>query len=96
MQDAEVDRRTAIDEYQWFREICSSALVRAPQIVLGGPGVVVHIDESLFRHKPKVLNIHIFFLKHFCTTTEVVQPLRKCGCLDLSILLKHHPWAIWR
>ena len=22
--------------------------------MLGGPGVVVHIDESLFRHKPKV------------------------------------------
>ena len=54
MEDAEVDKRTAVDGYQWFREICSSALVRAPQIVLGGRGVVVHIDESLFRHKPKV------------------------------------------
>ena len=56
MQEAEVDRRTAIDVYQWFREICSSNLVQAPQIILGGPGVVVHIDESLFRHKPKVQN----------------------------------------
>ena len=55
MDDAEVNKRTAIDEYQWFREICSSALMRAPQIVLGGPGVIVHIDESLFRHKPKVV-----------------------------------------
>ena len=54
MEDAEVDKRTAVDVYQWLREICSSALLRAPQIVLGGQGVVVHIDESLFRHKPKV------------------------------------------
>ena len=52
MQEAEVDRRTTIDAYQWFREICSSNLVQAPQ----SPGVVVHIDESLFRRKPKVQN----------------------------------------
>jgi hypothetical protein len=55
MEDAEVDKRTAVDSYQWFREICSSALLRAPQIILGSHGIVVHIDESLFRHKPKVL-----------------------------------------
>ena len=54
MQDAEVDKHTAVDAYQWFREIYSSALLRAPQIILGGPGIVVHIDESLFRHKPKL------------------------------------------
>ena len=48
MQEAEVDKRTAIDAYQWLRE--------APQIMLGGPGVEVHVDESLFRHKPKVQN----------------------------------------
>ena len=59
MQEAEVDRRTAIDAYQWLREICSFSLIQAPQIVLGGPGVVVHIDESLFRHKPKVHNVHV-------------------------------------
>ena len=29
-------------------------LTRAPQIVLGDQGVVVHVNESLFRHKPKV------------------------------------------
>ena len=50
-EEAEVDRRTA---YQWLREICSFSLMRAPQIVLGGPGVIVHIDESLFCHKLKV------------------------------------------
>ena len=48
MEEAEVDRRTAIDVYQWLREVCSTKL----SIVLGGPGVVVQI--FLFRHKPKV------------------------------------------
>lgn len=51
--DCEVTLKTAIDVYQWFREICTTHLLRHP-IVLGGPGVVVQIDESLFRHKPKV------------------------------------------
>ena len=53
MEEADVDRRTAIDIYQWLREVCSTKLLSSP-IVLGGPGVVVQIDESLFRHKPKV------------------------------------------
>ena len=31
-------------------------------IVLGGPGKIVQIDESLFRHKPKVGNYYICVL----------------------------------
>ena len=42
-----------IDIYQWLQKVCSTKLLSSP-IVLGGPGVVVQIDESLFRHKPKV------------------------------------------
>ena len=49
----EISRSTAIDIYQWFREVCSTKLLATP-IVLGGPGTVVEIDESLFNHKPKV------------------------------------------
>ena len=48
-----MDKRTAIDIYQWLREVCTTKLLSSP-IILGGPGVVVKIDESLFRHKPKV------------------------------------------
>ena len=33
--------------------VCTAKLLQT-QIILGGPGVVVQIDESLFRHKPKV------------------------------------------
>ena len=44
--------------YQWLREVCSYRLVNVdPQIKLGGQGIVVDIDESLFRHKPKVNQI---------------------------------------
>ena len=53
MEEADVDRRTAIDIYQWLQKVCSTKLLSSP-IVLVGPGVVVQIDESLFRHKPKV------------------------------------------
>lgn len=53
MEEAEISRHTAIDVYQWLREICSTKLT-SMNIQLGGPGHTVQIDESLFRHKPKV------------------------------------------
>ena len=52
-EEAKVSRETAINVYQWLRETCSTKLLSSP-IVLGGPGKTVQIDESLFRHKPKV------------------------------------------
>ena len=52
-QEAEVDKNTSCDVYRWLREVCSTALLSVP-VVLGGPGVVCQIDESLFTHKPKV------------------------------------------
>lgn len=45
---------SAINVYQWLREICSSRLIRDGPARLGGPGHIVEIDESCFRHKPKV------------------------------------------
>ena len=53
MEQAEVDTRTAVDVYQWLREVCTTKLLQTP-IILGGPGIIVQIDESLFCHKPKV------------------------------------------
>ena len=52
-ENAEVNKETAIDVYQRLRETCSTTLVNT-DIVLGGNGVIVEVDESLFRHKPKV------------------------------------------
>lgn len=41
--------------YQWLCEVCSYRLVKVdPPIKLGGQGVVVDINESLYHHKPKV------------------------------------------
>ena len=54
-QEAEVQEKTAIQVYQYLRDICSWHLTSmdAP-LLLGSPGVIVQIDESLFRRKPKV------------------------------------------
>ena len=52
-EEAEISSRVAIDINQWLREVCIAKLLQT-QIILGGPGVVVQIAESLFRHKPKV------------------------------------------
>ena len=53
-EEAEVGEHTAINIYQWLRKVCSQKLLGDPQIVLGGPHTIVQINESLFRHKPKV------------------------------------------
>ena len=55
-EEAKVDPGTAVDAYQWLREVCSTKLPQN-RIQLGGNGVVVQVDESLFRHKPKVIII---------------------------------------
>ncbi len=53
--DVEVTEKSAIQLYQYFRDVCTWRLVHHdPQIVLGGTGSVVSIDESLFSHKVKV------------------------------------------
>ena len=51
--EAEISEPAAIDIHQWLREVCTTKLLQTP-IVLGGAGGIVQIDESLFRHKPKV------------------------------------------
>ena len=55
-QEVEITKTSAIDVFQWLREVCTTKLLQN-QIVLGGPGTVVQIDESLFRHKPKVCHL---------------------------------------
>ena len=65
--EAEIDKHNAIDMYQWLREVCTTRLLNDPPIVLGGPGIIVQIDESLFRHKPKVLHQSIVWVNSLYT-----------------------------
>ena len=57
---AEIIEDTAYYIYQWFRAVSSTKLLNMP-IILGGPGVIVHIDGSQFKHKPKVGRILTYF-----------------------------------
>ena len=52
-EEAGVSKTSAINCFQWLREVCSTTLLQQP-ITLGGQGKVVQIDESMFKHKPKV------------------------------------------
>ena len=54
-EESRASRKATIDIFQWLREVCSTRLMQQP-IKLGGQGKVVQIDESLFKHKPKVNN----------------------------------------
>lgn len=52
-EEAGIGEDSACNMYQWLREVCSTRLMSST-IRLGGPGIVVQIDESQFKHKPKV------------------------------------------
>ena len=80
---AKVSPNTAVDVYQWLREVCSTRLINDGPVVLGGVGVVVQIDESLFKHKPKVQSVkrvYVFMRVLFCNFISTVPP-RKTGRL---------------
>jgi hypothetical protein len=89
-QEAEVGRDTAIDVYQWFRDICSARLVNTV-ITLGGANHIVQVDESLFRHKPKVCQHKIsVIINHTYSIIEVVHQSIKCGCSEWWMCLLIH------
>ena len=56
--EAKISHPAAVDIHQWLHEVCSTKLIQSP-VILGGPDRIVQVDESLFRHKPKVMNKHI-------------------------------------
>ena len=74
---ARVSVKTAIDFYNFLREVCSSQLLGEP-ILFGGPGVIVQIDESLFDHNSKVScnDIGSYILLHFAYTYSIKEVVR--------------------
>ena len=51
-RQVQIDEKTIIQMFQYLRDVCSTKLLSTP-VELGGPGVIVQIDESLFNHKSK-------------------------------------------
>ena len=81
--DADIDKNTACNVYRWLREVCSTKLLQMP-IILGGPGVIVQIDESVFQHKVKVqiiYNCTNILLKILCSITMAAHHNQKSGYL---------------
>ena len=81
--EVEVTEKSAIQIYQYFRDVCSWHLVtHDPPIVLGGAGRVVAIDESLFCHKVKVCKVCLDrTIINYYSITEVEPQILKCGYL---------------
>ena len=76
-KDAEVSERMAIDNmYGWYRDVSTHKLLSAP-IVLGGPEVIIQIDESLFRHKPKENFIIVSKSYRILISALDIEPQRK-------------------
>ena len=101
MEEASVSKTTAIDVYQWLREICSSKLLTMT-IKLGGPGKLVQIDESLFRHKLKVKtllpylqNVENDIRQSFHSIIEGEAQDVSCGFLAWSTVAQNQPWGTW-
>ena len=87
-QEAKVEKNTAVQAYQYFRDICSRRLLNhdAP-LMLGGPGVVVHIDKSLFIHKPKVW--------YTCMTSVVSVIVNIFIMMSSRTIVGVHPRQVW-
>ena len=99
--DTEIHKNTACDMYRWLREVCSTKLLQTP-IVLGGRGVIVQIDESLFRYKVKAsLKYTIAILQHLikhltCSIIMVDHQTQKSGCLGWLTCPTLLPWGLCR
>ena len=95
LDQKECSTKTAIDVFNFLREVCSQHLIALGDIQLGGPGAVVQIDESLFNHKPKYQRgrrppAHreqwVFGLVD-CTTTPAVGYMELVDKRDAATLL---------
>ena len=61
-KDVKIGTKMGINIYQWCRDICSWKLINGTPILLGGPGAIVQIDESVFTHQRKVQLHYITWL----------------------------------
>ena len=50
-QHLEISDHTVVDWNNYLREVCLSALLRRPSQKIGGEGLIVEVDESLFTRR---------------------------------------------
>ena len=62
-------RKTLIKLGRQCREVAWCALILHPIPMLGGPGIIIHIDESKFNHKSKVSSLYLALDTH-CNTSR--------------------------
>ena len=79
-KDVKMSKKMEINIYQWYRDICSWKLINGPPLLLGGPGAIVQIDESVFTYQGKVYSV---FMHLYTTFTSYIKGCR-CGITWIS------------
>jgi len=64
--DVNITKKMGINIFQWCRDICSWTLINGSTILLGGPGAIVQIDESVLTHQGKVANMCLCIPAYAC------------------------------
>ena len=85
--DVKIGRKTGINIYQWCHDICSWKLINGPQILLGGPGSIVQIDESVFTHQGKVDYNDLKFTSSWQTDVQIQSIYLKTAKLNQHQIL---------
>ena len=76
-EEAKVTANSAVQVYQWMRDVCSTKLLQHP-IKLGGPGVVVQIDDPKPMHLQNTCSEEI---EKLCC--DLLQAGTHCGLLQV-------------
>ena len=86
-----LSNHTIIDAFACLREICGRYLQENP-IQLGGPGIIVQVDESQFSHKPKYCWAYQFILP-ILNYFQLFQSGGGGGFFTWSIFTFRHFWT---
>lgn len=90
-----IPRNSIYQQYRFLRDICSKNLLQMPDLILGGPGIVVQVDESVISrrkyHRGRVVK-EKWVMGLYDTSTKrgmvMYIPNRRAETL-LDVILKH-------
>ena len=96
-RESQIDTGTAVDIFQWFRDICSTQLLQTPIIFWGQGGwdwrVYFVTSLRLCTHRIWCMNIMLCISY---SITRVAVHNRSSGCLVWWILLSNQRWVTWK